>query len=216
MNSKKTLNVKQAYKIWSENYDTKDNQTRDLEAIAIRTILKDISFNNCLEIGCGTGKNTVWLKTKAVHIKAVDLSDEMLAIARMKIDDEKVVFQQADILQPWLFVDRKYDLISFSLVLEHIEKLETIFNEMDKHLYTGSYIYIGELHPFKQYIGTKAKFETENGEQIVSCFNHHISDFTNLTHQFNLEIKNIKEFFDDDDREGIPRILTLLLAKTKK
>jgi hypothetical protein len=34
MNSKKTLNVKQAYKIWSEDYDIKDNQTRDLEAIA--------------------------------------------------------------------------------------------------------------------------------------------------------------------------------------
>ena len=94
------MNIKQAYAIWSKYYDTNNNKTRDLEAIALRTTLNKIRFDNCLEIGCGTGKNTEWLLTKAKHIKAIDLSNEMLSVARQKINAENVVFQQADITHP--------------------------------------------------------------------------------------------------------------------
>ena len=74
------MEVKKAYNVWAEQYDTNENKTRDLEAISLRTTLADFSFNTCLEIGCGTGKNTEWLLTKASHITAIDLSDEMLLI----------------------------------------------------------------------------------------------------------------------------------------
>lgn len=30
---------------------------------------------------------------------------------------------------PWTFADRKYDLVTFSLVLEHIDHLDHIFRE---------------------------------------------------------------------------------------
>ncbi|PKP28806.1 MAG: SAM-dependent methyltransferase, partial [Bacteroidetes bacterium HGW-Bacteroidetes-18] len=75
------------------------------------------------------------------------------------------------------------------------------------------YVYIGELHPFKQYSGTKARFETEEGLQIVHCFNHHISDFTNAAKNYGFAILSINEYFDDGDKKTIPRILTLLLKK---
>jgi len=93
------MEVQKAYNAWAAQYDTNENKTRDLEAIALRAILKGISFNACLEIGCGTGKNTAWLLTKAEHVTAVDLSDEMLAKAQAKINTEKVQFHQADIMQ---------------------------------------------------------------------------------------------------------------------
>jgi ubiquinone/menaquinone biosynthesis C-methylase UbiE len=215
MKNKTNMNVEQAYAIWSKDYDTNNNKTRDIEAFALRTTLKDIPFDNCLEIGCGTGKNTEWFLTKAKYIKAVDLSDEMLTIAKENINSESVVFQQADIIQPWTFADRKFDLINFSLVLEHIEYLEPIFKNIDKFLVSGGHVYLGELHPFKQYTGSKAKFETDKGEQIVNCFNHHISDFTNLANKYNLDVKEVNEFFDDNDRTNIPRVLTILLKKRK-
>src|SRR5690349_15406576 len=104
------MNVQQAYNTWAEQYDTNKNRTRDLEAVSLRQTLRDIPFNNCLEIGCGTGKNTEWLVTKATHITAVDLSEEMLAKAKQKVSPEKVEFVQADITQAWTFADRKYDL----------------------------------------------------------------------------------------------------------
>jgi ubiquinone/menaquinone biosynthesis C-methylase UbiE len=207
------MNVQQAYNIWADQYDTNQNKTRDLEGMALREILQNISFENCLEIGCGTGKNTEWFITKTEAVTSVDLSEEMLLKAKAKIVSDKVKFIQADITKEWDFATQSYDLVSFSLVLEHIENLEDIFRKIAEVTHTGSYVYVGELHPFKQYAGTKARFETEEGLQIVTCFNHNISDFTQAAKQYGFEIVGVNEFFDDNDRTNIPRILTLLFRK---
>ena len=207
------MDIRQAYNAWAEQYDTNQNKTRDLEAISLRSILNTISFDNCLEIGCGTGKNTEWLITKAKHVTAVDLSEEMLSIANQKNKSEKVTFLQADITKEWTFADKPYDLVTFSLVLEHIENLSDIFRKASSVTRTNGNVYIGELHPFKQYLGTKAKFETSEGLQIVDCFNHHISDFTQTAKQNGFEIVELEEFFDTKEKSDIPRILTILLKK---
>jgi predicted TPR repeat methyltransferase len=207
------MDVKEAYKNWAAQYDNNLNKTRDLEAVSLRETLIDISFGTCLETGCGTGKNTEWLLTKANEILAIDLSEEMLNKARQKINSDKVVFKQADINQDWVFATKKFDLIGFSLVLEHIENLDQIFKQVSETIATGGYLYIGELHPFKQYSGSKARFETEDGLQIVNCFTHNVSDYTQLAGKYGFDIIKVSEYFDDNDRTAIPRILTLLLRK---
>lgn len=207
------MNIQAAYNKWAEQYDSNANKTRDLEAISLRETLADIPFDNCLEIGCGTGKNTEWLLTKAKEIVAVDQSVEMLKKAKEKIVSNKVIFIQADINKEWGFTTKKFDLIVFSLVLEHIENLDPIFKNCAATVATGGYMYIGELHPFKQYTGSKAKFDTADGQQIVTCFDHHLSDFTLLAVKYGFCIQVVKEYFDEHDRKNIPRILTLLLIK---
>ena len=207
------MNTQQAYNIWSQQYDTNNNKTRDLEATSLRTILSTIEFNTCLEIGCGTGKNTEWLVTKAKHIAAVDLSEEMLAKAKVKINSAAVEFMQADITGHWAFATKQYELVTFSLVLEHIQNLDHIFSEASKLLVAGGHVYIGELHPFKQYNGSKARFETEEGTQVVDCFNHNISEFVQAAKKHGLALIDINEYFDDNDHTTVPRILTLLLQK---
>ena len=207
------MNTRKAYDKWSEQYDTNINKTRDLEAIALRNTLAAITFDCCLEIGCGAGKNTEWLRGKAATVTAVDLSDEMLAKAKEKIKLGKVNFIQADITGEWSFAKPGYDLVSFSLVLEHIEDLENIFKEISKVIVKGGYVYIGELHPFKQYAGTKARFETDEGVQVLTCFDHQLSDFTGAAKMNGFEIVELSEYFDDDDRTTIPRIITFLFRK---
>jgi ubiquinone/menaquinone biosynthesis C-methylase UbiE len=207
------MDTKQAYNLWASQYDTNDNKTRDLEAFALRTSLADIPFNTCLEVGCGTGKNTLWFKEKAQYITAIDLSEEMMAKAKEKITSSRVLFKQADITAEWTFQDGLYDLVSFSLVLEHIDNLDHIFSQAAKSLSAGGHIYIGELHPFKQYSGSKARFDTENGVQVVMCFNHHITDFIQPAKKYGFTIVDINEYFDNDDRNGIPRILAIVLKK---
>jgi len=208
------MDTRQAYNDWAAQYDTNLNRTRDLEARSLRVTLKDLPFETCLEIGCGTGKNTVWLIEKAGQITAVDLSEEMLAKARAKITAPSVTFVQADITADWTFRDKLYDLVTFSLVLEHIADLSAIFSKVAASLKAGGYVYIGELHPYKQYAGSKARFETPAGTQVVDCFNHQVSDFTELPRQFGLVPVLVNEYFDEDDRSGVPRILTVVLQKT--
>ena len=60
------MDTREMYNKWAEQYDTNYNKTRDLEAFALRLTLSDFSFDNCLEIGCGTGKNTQWLIKKQI------------------------------------------------------------------------------------------------------------------------------------------------------
>ena len=207
------MNTRQAYNIWSQQYDFNENKTRDLEAQALQETLQNINFETCLEIGCGTGKNTAWLITKAKQVTAVDLSEEMLAKAKEKINNDNVEFIEADITANWTFAEKKYELITFSLVLEHIQNLDHIFNEVDKCLVQGGHIYIGELHPFKQYAGSKARFETADGTQVVECFTHHLSEFIQTAKKYNLTLTTVKEYFDDGDTATIPRILVLVFTK---
>ena len=207
------MNTQNAYNKWSQSYDEVSNRTRDLEGNALRKILSERFFNSVLEIGCGTGKNTSWFVDNCKTITAVDLSEEMLAKAKAKIQSPNVRFIQADINTEWNFSEDKFDLITFSLVLEHINELDHIFREVSEKLNANGIVYIGELHPFKQYSGSKARFETETGTQIVECFNHHISDFILAADKAGLKLDLLEEYFDDENRDQIPRILALLFKR---
>lgn len=210
------MSVKDAYNEWAEQYDTNENKTRDAEAGALRETLSGFSFECCLEIGCGTGKNTERLLKMCGSVVSVDLSDEMLARAKEKISSERVRFVQADINNDWDFAsDKKFDLVTFSLVLEHIENLEKVFENLKDVTADNGYVYVGELHPFKQYLGSKARYETENGLQVVNCFNHNISDFTRAASNNGFQIIEVSEYFDNDDRKTVPRVLVLLFKKTQ-
>ncbi|WP_119079812.1 class I SAM-dependent methyltransferase [Chitinophaga alhagiae] len=208
------MDTQHAYDHWAAQYDTNKNRTRDLEAVALRKKLSARSFSDCLEIGCGTGKNTMWLAERAQRVTAVDLSEEMLQKAKQKVTVPHVQFIQADITQSWHFATGWYDLVSFSLVLEHIPDLNDIFSKAAAALQPGGYVYIGELHPFKQYTGTRARFDTGEGRQVLECFTHHVSDFTQLPLQYGLELKDVDEFFDAGNRDEVPRILSVVLQKT--
>jgi ubiquinone/menaquinone biosynthesis C-methylase UbiE len=207
------MDAKQAYDFWASLYDSNKNNTRDLEAVAIREMLLPIPFKNCLEIGCGTGKNTEWLLENGAFVTGVDISGEMLSKARAKMTSPKVQFVNADITSEWNFASAGYDLVSFSLVLEHIQFLDPIFLKAASVLSDGGHVYVGELHPFKQYTGTKARFDTEAGRQVVDCFNHHITDFTSAALNAGLKVVQIKEYFDSVDRNEIPRVLAMVFSK---
>ena len=185
------MNIKEAYKEWSNQYDTNENKTRDLEAVALRAVLSKIEINKVLEFGCGTGKNTVWFEQNAKVILSADFSEAMIAKAAEKINSPKVQFAVADINEPWDFSKEKFDLVSFSLVLEHIQNIEAVFNKINQVTESGAFVYIGELHPFKQYAGSKARYTTPEGEQIVTCYTHNVSDFIKAANKYNLSLIHI-------------------------
>ncbi|NJN33875.1 MAG: class I SAM-dependent methyltransferase [Saprospiraceae bacterium] len=210
------MTISQAYNAWSQQYDNMINRTRDVEARAVRDIFKHDNFEKILEIGCGTGKNTEWYLQKAQQVVGVDFSADMLAKAREKITSPQAQFIEADITETWQFEHNSFDLVAFSLVLEHIEQLDFIFAQAQRVLKKNGRIYLGELHPFKQYQGSKARFETTNGDVFVlDCFLHHVSDYCAAAQKQGLSILSIQEWFDEPTVENspIPRILSLVFEK---
>lgn len=209
------MNNQQAYNVWADSYDTSNNKTRDLEAKALRESLLISEPLNILEIGCGTGKNTEWLSTKGAHLVGADFSTEMLAKAKEKIVAENVEFRHLDLREEWNFNQNSFDLITCSLALEHIENLDFVFEQAHKVLRRDGHFYIGELHPFKQYQGSKARFEIDGEDFKLECFVHHVSEFFVVAKKNNFELTDLKEWFDDDDKMTVPRLLTMIF-KTKK
>jgi predicted TPR repeat methyltransferase len=145
---------------------------------------------------------------------SVDFSEAMLARAIARIRSDRVTFARADINGAWIFAhEAPFDLVVFSLVLEHIEDLDEIFEKLSSVIDSGGYVYIGELHPYKQYLGTKARYEASGELHELTCFTHSVSDFTKAAEKYGFAIAGIDEYFDDDDRKGIPRVLVLLFRK---
>jgi len=212
ISSEPPASTQKLYDAWAPTYDTVVNKTRDLEKTACRTTLSDIPFETVIELGCGTGKNTVWLAEKANHVLAVDLSAEMQAVAKEKVGNN-VDFKLADITSDWGFAPGKADLITCSLILEHVQHLGFIFQQAHRHLKADSHFYICELHPFRQYTGGKARFETNEGMQILECFTHHISDFTRAALTSGFSLIKLEEWFDLDDPATVPRLVSFLFRK---
>ena len=89
------VSVKEAYNLWSESYDADQNLTRDLDRQVMKQMLPWFKDLKIIEIGCGTGKNTVLLTETAQSIHALDFSEKMLAKAKQKISRD-VTFTLAD------------------------------------------------------------------------------------------------------------------------
>lgn len=209
------MSTQKLYDQWSATYDTVENKTRDLEKLACEAVLSDILFTRVLELGGGTGKNTTWLSERAEQVMSVDFSEEMQAIARTKVKNTNVEFRIGDVRSEWSFVDSSVDLITCSLILEHVEDLTFIFRQAAKILLPGGHFYICELHPFKQYEGSKARFQTEDGVQVTECFQHHVTDYTSAASANGFGIERMDEWFDGNDRTTTPRLVSFLFRSTK-
>ena len=207
------MSIEKAYNSWADQYDTNNNKTRDLDALATIEVLSNYGFKNVLELGCGTGKNTHWLLNKAERILGLDFSSEMLNIAKEKITDGKVEFQKADLNQEWKVENQFADLVTSSLTLEHIHDLNHIFGQAFNKLKVNGLFFICELHPFKQYVGSKAKYESENGIEELTVFTHHISDYIENAEGNGFELLEVKEWFDEKPEKDIPRLISFVFKK---
>ena len=128
------MNIQSAYDKWSSTYDDDKNFTRDLDTIVMKKNFSHLKFNTILEIGCGTGKNTVLLSQIGKKVYALDFSKEMISIAKEKNKTDNVIFSLTDITKKWRTKDQTIDLINCNLVLEHIEDLNFIFSEAARSL----------------------------------------------------------------------------------
>jgi malonyl-CoA O-methyltransferase len=208
-------NVSDVYNQCSNTYDEIENKTRDLDRIATQTVLEKIidSSTLVLELGCGTGKNTVWLVNKAQHVTAVDFSEHMLNKAKEKFSAANLMFLQADITQPWQFESDSFNLVTCNLILEHIKNLDFVFSEAARILKDDGYFFISELHPAKQYLGSKARFEKNNELVSPDCFIHHTSEYFSSAINNGFSCIELMEWFDDNNTQLVPRLISFLFKK---
>jgi malonyl-CoA O-methyltransferase len=204
------MDIQNAYNEWSATYDADENLTRDLDQTTTRGLLADFRPDSILELGCGTGKNTVFLAQIGKQVHALDFSQGMVEKARARVQAENVRFEMADLTLRWPCEADAYDLIVCNLVLEHIENLSHIFSEARRTLRPGGRFFLNELHPFKQYDGKKARFSRGKQTVEVNAFVHHISEFIHAALENGLKLLSLNEYWHEEDAGKLPRLVSFL------
>lgn len=207
------MKIQDAYTRWSTTYDSDRNLTRDLDQRATQDALVDLGCENIMELGCGTGKNTAFLTRIGRRILALDFSPGMLSQAKAKIDSDHVFFVVADLTKPWPCRNQSFELIVCNLVLEHIENIHAIFSEVSRALKPSGRFFLSELHPFRQYKGTKANFRSEEEAIEINAFVHHLSDFTEAACMNGLVLHSMKEWWHEEDQNKLPRLVSFTFEK---
>lgn len=205
--------IDESYNSWAAQYDSDVNKTRDLESKVARETLGGFTFHHVIELGCGTGKNTVWIAERSNSLVGLDFSAEMLLIAKRKIQSPKVEFRLTDLNNDWGLRDGAADLVSCSLTLEHIQDLTGVFRQAKAKLKPGGLFYLCELHPFRQYVGSQAKFTKGGKTTELAVFVHSVSDYVNAAIIHRLEILELKEWFDED-QTALPRLISFVMKKS--
>jgi ubiquinone/menaquinone biosynthesis C-methylase UbiE len=96
------MSIQEAYDQWAAIYDTGTNLTRDLDRVVTENALLNLAFKSVIELGCGTGKNTVLLSQIAETVYAMDFSENTIQQAREKLELHNVSFSVSDIASPGL------------------------------------------------------------------------------------------------------------------
>src|ERR687894_900398 len=114
-----------SYDLWADTYDIDPNRTRELAGEVLRQCDLRLVGRDVLEIGCGTGRNTLWLGERAENVLALDISEGMLRQAKARVQSPRVRFLQHDIRSPWPSADGSADVVIAMRSEEHTSELQS-------------------------------------------------------------------------------------------
>jgi SAM-dependent methyltransferase len=170
----RTVDARQGYGEWAATYEGTVEDEMDvalLERVATVEWAGEVA-----DLGCGTGRTGAWLASRgATAIDGVDVTPEMLAVAR-----ERGVFRslrESDVAATGLD-GGAYDLVTSSLVDEHLADVGPMYREAARLLRDGgAFVHVG-FHPhFIMASGMPTHYDGADGEPVaIETHVHHLSE----------------------------------------
>ena len=191
--------AREGYDRWAEIYDTDDNPLVKLEEPRMRELLGDVRGKTVLDLGCGTGRHTIWLADARADVTAVDFSAGMLDKAKAKPGAERVRIVEHDLATPLPLPAATFDRIACGLVLDHIADLRSFFAEVRRLLKPDGWAVLSTVHPAMMLRGVQARFTdpaTGRETRPASAANH-ISDYVMAALGVGLRIDHLSEHAPD-------------------
>jgi len=193
--------VRDGYDRWAAVYEHDANPLAALEAPVIRAAVGDVRGLSVLDLGCGTGRHTVWLAEAGASVTAVDFSEGMLAEARRKPGMESVHFVAHDLHQPMPISNDSFDLVVSGLVLEHLREVGSFFAEISRVLKPGGRAVVSAMHPSMFLRGSQARFTDPVSGEVVQpgSVAHTFGAFVLAAAKAGLHLANVEELAPDVD-----------------
>ena len=211
--------IAKAYDRWSATYDADKNTTRDLDAAVLRRTPLALDGKDVLELGCGTGKNTAYLASKAGKVFALDFSEGMIARAHERLTTSNVRFIRHDVRDLWPLEAESVDIVVGNLILEHVHDLAPVYFEAARVLRPGGQLFFCELHPYRQLIGSQAHFvDPASGETIkVTAHDHTVAEYVNGGVEAGFLVRALNEWTEETAApDAPPRLISLLFELPEK
>jgi len=193
--------VRKGYDRWASIYDREANPLVALEEPVVREALGDVAGLSILDLGCGTGRHSVWLSSVGATVTGIDFSEGMLEEARRKAGEGTVRFLAHDLHQPLPFADGVFDRVVSGLVLEHLQELDAFFAESRRVLRPGGGAVISAMHPAMFLKGVQARFtDPDSGEKVQpGSVAHTIGDFVMAAVRAGFTLEGVDERAPDTD-----------------
>ena len=209
--------VAQAYDRWAHSYDADKNATRDLDALVVRRAGLVVQQKDVLELGSGTGKNTVFLAEQARRVVAMDFSEGMIARAHERIGGmTNVVFKLHDVRDTWPVEADSVDLVVANLILEHVHDLAPVFFEAARVLRPHGQFFFCELHPYRQLLGSQAQFtDPGTGETVkLTAHVHTVSEYVMGGIEAGFRLRSLGEWTEEGAAaDAPPRLISCLFDR---
>jgi SAM-dependent methyltransferase len=148
---------------YAERIETKPHNAY-YERPATLSLLPDVRGKSVLDAGCGPGVYAEWLIDNGAEVVALDVSEKMVSLAKLRLGGRAVVLQ-ADLDKPLPFPQDVglFDLVLCPLVLAYLKDLRRAFGEFYRVLRRPGSLVFSVDHPFSEYLYSKCQnyFETE-------------------------------------------------------
>jgi SAM-dependent methyltransferase len=115
------------------------------ERPAVQALLPRVARLRVLDAGCGTGRASVWLAEQGADVVGVDVSAEMLRMARADVPSASFVL--ADLAEPLPFEDASFDAVVSSLVMHYLRDWVPTLRELRRVLRPDGVVVLSTHHP---------------------------------------------------------------------
>lgn len=162
-------------KEWNQVYNIdKDPIRKYIIFPVLKEKMGDLNNSRILDAGCGNGSLINMLRDKRFsQAYGIDLSNDFLQFAQKNIEDKRVNFKKANLLEKFPFEDNYFDDISSVFVLNELQTLDETFREFHRVLKIDGNVHIIMTHPFfAAFYQLYEKFTGKQNEKLIGLVNY--------------------------------------------
>ena len=128
------------------------------ERPATRALLGSVGGLHVLDAGCGPGINSAWLVEQGASVHGIDVTPEMITLARRRCEGMNAKFDIQDLGSRFeTLADNSFDAIVSALALDYVEDLVPTFHEFARVSRPGATLVWSMGHPMRDWLDERTR-----------------------------------------------------------